>query len=265
VLHHQQDIWKMGGLFWRMPLTFVTFLLGTLALCGVPPFSGFFSKDAILAATLTGEHHNLGLFLLGVAVAALTTLYMFRLLFVAFLGPSRSEEADAAMEPPPVMTWPLMLLTVPSVLAGFWGIEHVYGVGITGMAPEGVGGWAHALAITGSLLAVLIGFAIAWKLYRGAAIDPLPRRLGALADAMRDRFYLDELYRWSVIRVQEKSAKGADWFDRWLVAGLFVRGIHGTTEFAGRALRLVQTGNLQTYAFLIVLGLALVIYLATSR
>jgi NADH-quinone oxidoreductase subunit L len=65
--------------------------------------------------------------------------------------------------------------------------------------------------------------------------------------------------------LQETCARGADWFDRWLVAGLLVRGIHGTTEFAGRALRLVQTGNLQTYAFLFVLGLALVIYLAMGR
>jgi NADH-quinone oxidoreductase subunit L len=148
-LHHQQDIWKMGGLFWRMPLTFVTFLLGTLALCGVPPFSGFFSKDAILAAALTGEHRNVGLFLVGVVVAALTTLYMFRLVFVTFLGPNRSGEAVSAQEPPRVMTWPLMVLTVPSVLAGFWGIDRVYELGISGGTVEGPGGWAHVLAILG--------------------------------------------------------------------------------------------------------------------
>jgi NADH-quinone oxidoreductase subunit L len=231
----------------------------------VPPFSGFFSKDAILAATLTGEHRNVGLFLLGVGVAALTTLYMFRLVFVAFLGSSRSEEGDTAVEPPPVMTWPLMLLSVPSVMGGFWAIDGVYGAALTGMGPEAVGGWAHAFAIAGSLAAVLIGFSIAWKLYWRVATDPLPRRLGGMAEAIRDRFYFDELYQWSVIRLQETCAKAADWVDRWLIAGLFVRGIHGTTEFAGRALRLVQTGNLQTYAFLIVLGLALVIYLATGR
>jgi NADH-quinone oxidoreductase subunit L len=190
---------------------------------------------------------------------------MFRLLFVVFFGPGRSEEADAAMEPPPVMLWPLMLLTVPSVLAGFWGIEHVYGVGITGMAPEVWEGGRMPWRSRGVFWRCSSGLPSPGNSIVARRCDPLPRRLGALADAMRDRFYLDELYRWSVIRVQEKSAKGADWFDRWLVAGLFVRGIHGTTEFAGRALRLVQTGNLQTYAFLIVLGLALVIYLATSR
>jgi NADH-quinone oxidoreductase subunit L len=265
VLHHQQDIWKMGGLFWRMPLTFVTFLLGTLALCGVPPLSGFFSKDAILAATLAGEHRSVGLFLVGLLVAALTTLYMFRLVFVVFFGPTRSVEASSAQEPPRVMLWPLMVLTVPSVLGGFWAIDRLYGLGIMGPVMEGPEGWAHGLAIVGSLLAVLVGFTLAWRLYRGAAADPLPERLGIMAQAMRDRFYFDEIYRSSVIRFQETCARGADWFDRWLVAGLMVRGIHGTTEFAGRALRLVQTGNLQTYAFLFVLGLALVIYLALGR
>jgi NADH-quinone oxidoreductase subunit L len=265
VLHHQQDIWKMGGLFWRMPLTFVTFLLGTLALCGVPPLSGFFSKDAILAATLAGEYRSVGLFLVGVLVATLTTLYMFRLVFVVFFGPGRSVEARSGQEPPQVMLWPLMVLTVPTVLGGFWGIDRLYGLGIMGQVVEGPEGWAHALAIFGSVLAVLVGFTLAWRLYRGATADPLPERLGVMAEAMRERFYLDEMYQSSVIRFQETCARGADWFDRWLIAGLLVRGIHGTTEFAGRALRLVQTGNLQTYAFFFVLGLALVIYLALGR
>ena len=82
-LHHEQDIWKMGGLRKKMPVTFWTFLVGTLALAGVPPFSGFYSKDSILAQA--AQQHNWPLFALGVFVAALTTFYMFRLVFVVVL------------------------------------------------------------------------------------------------------------------------------------------------------------------------------------
>jgi len=82
---------------------------------------------------------------------------------------------------------------------------------------------------------------------------------------MRNRFYFDELYEATFIKFQEILAAMADWFDRWIIAGLFVRGTHGTTELVGRALRLVQTGNLQTYAFLFVLGAALVIWLMIGK
>src|SRR5881296_2930386 len=94
VLHHEQDIWKMGALKNKMPVTFWTFLLGTLALCGVPPFSGFFSKDEIIAATLNPEHGSLLLFVLAVGVALLTTFYMSRLVLVAFLSPAKSKQAE---------------------------------------------------------------------------------------------------------------------------------------------------------------------------
>jgi NADH-quinone oxidoreductase subunit L len=81
---------------------------------------------------------------------------------------------------------------------------------------------------------------------------------------MRNRFYFDELYQATVIRLHDFLAAVADWFDRWIIAGLAVRGTHGTTELAGRALRLLQTGNLQTYALLFALGVALVLYLALN-
>jgi NADH-quinone oxidoreductase subunit L len=103
---------------------------------------------------------------------------------------------------------------------------------------------------------------MAWRLYRAAEQDPLPARLGAFAEALRDRFYVDEFYQATVIRFQDGVAGFVDLFDRWIIAGVAVRGIHGTTEFVGRALRLVQSGSLQTYAFLMVLGLALILYLA---
>ena len=273
-LHHEQDIWKMGGLSRRMPITYRTFLLATLALCGVWPFSGFYSKDSILAAALDAKHGSIPLFVLGVAVAALTTFYMARLVFVAFLGSARTEGAEHAHESPGIMTWPLCALAVPAVLAGVLGIDSLYNLEL------GAGHAAHAspwyaklfepfghspLAALFGLLAVGAGFTLAFNLYRNTSRDPLPDRLGLLARAMRDRFYFDEFYGATVLKLQELAAIIADWFDRWIVAGLAVRGIHGTTELFGRALRLVQTGNLQTYAFLFVLSVAVVLFLAIGR
>jgi NADH-quinone oxidoreductase subunit L len=266
--HHEQDIWRMGGLKKKMPVTFWTFLIGTLALCGVPPFSGFYSKDEILALA---SHQSGLLFTVATLVAFLTTFYMARLLLVAFLGHERSESASHAHESPKVMTWPLVLLAVPSLLAGFWGIDAFFG---TQLQPAEVilsgGFWeqmfapfGHApLAAMFGLGAVGFGFAAAYALYAKADQDPLPARLGLLARAMRDRFYFDEIYERLIGVTHEAISKLADWFDRWIVAGLAVRGLHGTTEIFGRGLRLLQTGNLQTYAFLFVAGLVLILLYA---
>ena len=111
------------------------------------------------------------------------------------------------------------------------------------------------------LLAAALGFIGAYSLYANKAKDPLPEKLGALSRAMRNRFYLDEIYEATVIRLHDLLAAAAAWLDRWIIAGVVVRGTHGTTEFLGRALRLLQTGNLQTYAFLFALGVAVVLYL----
>jgi NADH-quinone oxidoreductase subunit L len=269
-LHHEQDIWKMGGLWKKMPVTTWTFLAGTLALCGLWPFSGFFSKDAILAKAL--EEHNYALFALGGLVACLTAFYMFRLVLVVFFGGERSPSAGHAHESPQGMLWPLRLLATFSVIGGVISLEFLYGrqfapIGSVEEAlkwwQQGVAPFHHSLvpALFG-LAAALLGIGAAWGLYAKAAQDPLPAKLGALSRAMRDRFYFDELYEATVIRLHDGIAQVADWIDRWLIAGLGVRGTHGTTELVGRALRLVQTGNLRTYALLFALGVAAVLYLA---
>jgi len=266
--HHEQDIWRMGGLRRSMPVTSRTFLLATLALCGVPPLSGFFSKDAVLAAA---SEHSPMLFGLATLVAFLTAFYMTRLVLVAFFGPSRSEPAAHARESPPVMTWPLVLLAVPTVLAGFWEIDNLFA---SQLSPEHVvehagvfeklfSPFGHApLAALCGLGATVFGFSLACQFYAGAETDPLPARLGALARGMRNRFFFDECYSRLIAVTHEALARLADGVDRWLVAGFLVRGAHGTTEILGRALRLVQTGNLQTYAFLFVAGLVLLLLFA---
>ncbi|NBV23396.1 MAG: NADH-quinone oxidoreductase subunit L [Proteobacteria bacterium] len=264
--HHEQDIWKMGGLRETMPRTWWTFRWGTLALCGVWPFAGFFSKDAILASAL--EHNNIPLFVLGVFVAGLTTFYMSRLVLVAFCGQARSESAGHAHESPGVMTWPLVVLAVPTLLAGAWGIDAYIAKALPSEHPPHDGGFVdnlfapfnhNILAAVFGLLAVVAGYKLARALYANAASDPLPGKIGFLANLARDRFYFDELYGWFISVTQETLAKVADWMDRWIIAGLLVRGTHGTTELVGRVLRLAQTGSLQTYAFLFAAGVVLVL------
>ena len=269
-LHHEQDIWKMGGLKSRMAVTFWTFLAGTLALCGVPPFSGFFSKDEVLA---TAYHQNTALFIIAVAVAALTTFYMARLFFTAFLGRPRSASSSHAHESPGVMTRPLVLLAVLSVFGGVIGIgglfEHFFvPVEAAGAETGGVlvGALFHPFtepfpAMFG-LLSILAGLAASIYFYSASpATDPLPKLLPGLTRAMRDRFYFDEVYEMLVTLTQDTLAALANAFDQWIIGGLFVRGAQGTTEFVGRALRLVQTGNLNTYAFLLAAGATVLLYL----
>jgi NADH-quinone oxidoreductase subunit L len=265
-MHHEQDIWKMGALRKKMPVTFWTFLVGTLALCGVPPLSGFYSKDSILAQA--AHQHRWPLFALGVFVAALTTFYMFRLAFVVFFGSANSDRAGHAHESPGVMIWPLRILATFSIIGGFIGIELAYAHQFGAEAGHALSfgdkliePFVHApLAAGCSIAALLIGFTAAYALYAKAACDPLPAKLGWLSRAMQDRFYFDEIYEATVIRIHDAIAAISDWIDRWIVEGFCIGLVRGGTDLTGRALRLVQTGNLQTYAFLFVLGVAVVLW-----
>jgi NADH-quinone oxidoreductase subunit L len=264
-MHHEQDIWKMGALKERMPKTFWTFLFGTLALAGVWPLSGFYSKDEVLAAA---AHSNGVLFGLAVFVAVLTTFYMFRLVFVVFYGPEKSDTASHAHESPAVMTFPLIVLVVPTIIAGLFGINYYLNraSGVAETAHHGfIAGllepFAHApLGAFFGLGAVIFGFSAAYGLYYRRSHDPLPDYIRPVARAMRNRFYFDELYRLLINLTHEALAKLAAGIDRWIVGGLLVKGIHGTTELFGRGLRLAQTGNLQTYAFLFLIGLAVLLF-----
>ena len=242
--HHEQDIWKMGGLRSRMPKTYWTFLIGTFALCGVPLFSGFFSKEAILVVAFK---ESIPLFLIAVVVAVLTTFYMTRLFIVAFTGDARSDYAKHAKESPSVMTVPLLILAVPSLFAGYFNIHE----------PD-------PIILFASVMAVVFGFLFARAIYKNADKDPLPAKFGIFAKAMNERFWFDEFYQWIIENIQENLARITDIADRWIIAGLLVRGVHGSTELAGRLLRLAQTGNLQTYAFWFTAGLVAVLVFALS-
>jgi NADH-quinone oxidoreductase subunit L len=268
-LHEEQDIWKMGGLCKKMGITFWTFLIGTLALSGVPPFSGFYSKDSILAQAL--EQKNYPLFVLGAAVAGLTTFYMFRLFYVAFVGKPRTEAAGHAHESPAVMTWPLIVLAVFAVIGGVIPISDIYATQFTGETPsltlvQRMLEPLHApIPMFAGLAAVAIGWFIARALYQNTTSDPLPAKLGGLATAMKNKFYFDEFYEATFIRAHDFIAAVADFIDRWVVDWGGIGLVRGGTDFSGRALRLMQTGNLQTYAFLFVLGVAVVLWFVLGK
>ena len=258
-LHHEQNIWKMGGLREKMPATYRTFLIGTLALCGVPPLSGFFSKDGILAAAADSHHGNPVLFGIGILAAVLTTLYMGRLVLVAFHGAHRSEQASHAKESPSVMTVPLWILLVPTLGAGFFPVEHMIN---QTLGLHHAGGHAAApLAMAFSVLALMIGGSVAWSHYAGAGTDPLTQRFSGLSTLLRNRLWMDEIFSGMIAITHEAVSKLAGWVDqkilRGAIMGLFQHGV----DILGRGLRLVQSGSLQTYAFLFVVGVALVIYI----
>jgi NADH-quinone oxidoreductase subunit L len=268
-MHHEQDIWKMGGLKKKMPITFWTFLIGALALSGVPPFAGFYSKDSILAQAL--EEKNYLLFGVAVLVAAMTVFYTFRLFFVVFLGREKSDHAKHAHESPLVMTVPLIILAVFSFAGGFIGITNNFGSQFgaghesLSLMEQFMHPFHDIIPMLAGLGAAAVGFFVAMSLYKNVSSDPLPAKLGALSRWMADRFYFDELYEKTVIRLHDFIAAVADWIDRWILEGAIIGAIRGGTDLTGRALRLAQTGNLQTYAFLFVLGVALLLYFALGK
>src|SRR6266480_4321056 len=234
-LHHEQDIRKMGGLAKKLRITFATFAVGALALVGCPPFSGFFSKDAILALAY---QRNTPIFVIGLTTAFLTAFYVSRAGIVVFLGKPRSEVARTGKESPWVMVIPLLVLALFAFIAG---LETFFTV--------------PALA----LVALILGVGIAVWLYRNRERDPLH------VDLIRRLFYFDEFYEWLINRTQELLASVAAFFDRWIIDAGVVRGASGGTFGIGALLRLFQVGNLQAYAFLFGLEIVALIYFTIFR
>ncbi|MDB4509413.1 NADH-quinone oxidoreductase subunit L [Akkermansiaceae bacterium] len=250
--HHEQDIWKMGGLGKTMPITFGAFAIGTIALCGVPGTAGFFSKEHILeSAAHSGQWVLFGIAAL---VACLTTFYMFRLFFVAFLGDARSENADHAKEVGPLMSVPLVLLAIMAILSGW---EFMGGK----IAPLYKPFEFHpdAPAFIASVSAVVIGFLIAWKLYCNTKEDPLENK--GVFKHFRNKFYIDEFYAKLVGYGQDTVAAFVHFFDELIINGLIVGGFSRAAGGFGRIFGRLQSGNLQGYAVLFGLGVLLVIYL----
>lgn len=256
----------MGNLRNKMPITFWTFLFGALALAACPPFSGFYSKDSILDQAMA--QHNYLLYIVGLFVAALTAFYIFRLFFVVFFSKEKSDHAEHAHESGPIITLPLVILAVFALIGGFIGIPGIYHYNfpVEGEKPAGLLATFIEPFITAPLtaglgvLVFLAGIFLAYSLYRNADTDPLPAKLGGLATLMKNKFYFDEIYQATFVRAHDFIAAVADWIDRWLVEWLCIGFVRGGTDLTGKTLRYLQSGNLQTYAFLFVLGVAVALY-----
>ncbi|MGE5553918.1 MAG: NADH-quinone oxidoreductase subunit L [Betaproteobacteria bacterium] len=259
--HHEQDIWRMGGLARQMPLTALAFAVGALALAGVPPFSGFYSKDAILLLVLERAAHSRLyslLLLAGLAVSALTAFYLARLFFLVFTGRSdpRAEPSDHAAaqagqsvrEAPPAMTGPLLILAVPAAALGYLGQRAWFGEERA----------SRALA-TGTVLLALAGIGSAWLLYgrRRPARDPLADALGPVHRLLRSGYYLDEFYTRLGDYLVRGLAAALHWFDRTVVDGM-VNGVAAAIVISGRTVRRIQGGWVQRY----LLYLAAAVFLA---
>jgi NADH-quinone oxidoreductase subunit L len=248
-LHHEQNIWQMGGQGKNLFLTFVTFAFGTLALIGFPPFAGFFSKDAILALAW---NHNRTIFLLALLTAVLTAFYMMRLFVVVFFGKGRSQPARASQESATSMLIPLGILAILALVGGFSFFARHF---VVLPHEHETGALVPALALG----ATVVGAALAILLYRGRATDPLS------IPPLRDKLYLDEIYRALIDATQEFLARVAAFVDRWLIDAGAVRGSSSGAWGFGALLRLMQVGNLQAYAFIFGLGIIWLIYFAIFR
>jgi NADH-quinone oxidoreductase subunit L len=246
--HHEQDIWKMGGLLKKMPITGFTFLIGFAALIAVPFTSGFFSKEQILEAAHEKEPI---LFWIAAAVAVLTPFYMTRLYVVAFLGKNRSENASHAHEVGPLMSGPLVLLAILGVIAGFPFIASKFAPAYH--QPEHLIhlGFVTYVSIGALLTGVIAGFV----LYAGKEKDPVSIPL------LQNRFYIDGLYDNFLVRYfQDAFAAIIAFFDEFVINGLIVGGLSRAAQSFGNIFRRVQSGSLQGYAFAFGLGVILVVY-----
>jgi NADH-quinone oxidoreductase subunit L len=261
--HHEQDIFRMGGLLRKMPVTGITFLLGVIAIAGVPfVAAGFFSKDVIL---LLAKGENTVAFGLLTFTALLTAIYMGRLFVVAFLGKPNSEHAAHAHESSWTLWLPLVVLAVFSTGA-VWGLKLLPG-SILPLFDDYIyySEADHGLMILISALASIIGLGVAWAFYgAGASEDRLEKKARPLWALSRSRFGFDELYRAWIDKVQQRFADVLDFFDALFIGGLAVRGTAGITGLFGLAARAFHTGNVGSYAWWFFVGVVLVWGFATG-
>ena len=245
VIHavHSNEIWDMGGLRRRMPITHATFLIATLAISGFPPLSGFFSKDEILASAL-GNGHTV-IFGVALFVAGLTAFYMFRIYLVTFWGDYRSDHARHAHEAPPVMWIPLAILAVLSVVAGYVPMAQFVSIGAEHAGHHGIN---FAIAIPATV-AALLGTGMALLLYTGSGsrADAVARSLGGVYTVVKQKFYVDEVYLFVTHRlIFNLVSRPIAWFDRTVVDG-GVNVSAWATRASGYLFSWMQTGQVQSY------------------
>jgi NADH-quinone oxidoreductase subunit L len=290
-----QDIRKMGSVREKMPTTFRTFGIATLAIAGIFPLAGFFSKDEILHGAWVGGPRWIWVVL--VVTAGLTAFYMVRLAWLVFYGKYRGDAGtwEKAHESPRSMTVPLILLAVLSIVGGWIGVpvalSHVVGAGdinvfhhwlepaVTlpgghGVVAEGAHGAAAAAGEGGAagevllmalaLSVALLGIGLAWAVYSKERGEAWARRFGPIYTLLRNLYWVDELYELLVVRPFYTLSRWFTAFDRWVVDGL-VNATGVTADIAGNVIKLFQTGRVRNYALMFLLGVvAILTYLMAA-
>jgi NADH-quinone oxidoreductase subunit L len=285
-MNGQQDILKMGGLRMRIPATYWTFLAGTLAIVGIPGFSGFFSKDEILWKTLTSTSLPFSwlLYPLALGAAALTSFYMFRLLFLVFHGEDRytPETARHIHESPRVMTLPLAVLAGLSVVGGWVGLPAAIGdyLGISNffehflepvfassaaLLQAGAMPHTHAeeLGLMGvAVLATVLGLAVAYLFYilNPKLADTTAETLAAAHRVLKNKYYVDEIYNAAVVQPFHWLSDRIFWqvVDVGIVDGA-VNAAAARARGFGQRIRYLQSGNTRSYAAWVILGAVVVL------
>lgn len=261
--HHRQDMEDLGGLWKKLPITGTTFFIGSLALAGLPPLAGFWSKDEIFAVLLE-ERGAWAVILLG-AAAVITAFYSARLFIRTFLGAPRNRHVyEHTRESNAFMTGPLIFLSLLALFAGFVVFSSVgSALGFPGGIPEFVfPDVPHPYTIDWALLAASFAMAatglfLGAYMYWGNSLQRSTRAAEfqpAIYDMLKNKFYFDELYQWVIDRGVLGFSFVTSWFDRYVVNDTGVDGSAQVTGYAGSVLKYIQTGKLPSYAMGIALG-----------
>tara|TARA_R100000027_G_scaffold52103_3_gene40856 strand:+ start:31861 stop:33711 length:1851 start_codon:yes stop_codon:yes gene_type:complete len=258
--HHEQDIFKMGGLLKKMPITSIAFLAGMFALMGANYTAGYWSKEAIMTAAFAIDG-PIFWFLIGGAV--LTALYMGRLFLIAFLGKPRTDKVKHCKESGPVMILPLLILGVLALVGGFYTfwpevlsqsffseVNNVYHGEEFHHAHETLKIWGTVAWISGLVIAVLI-YGV------GSSTDRLNAKLPGLVLVFRRRLFIDDIYDFYVAKIQQRVADTLGFFDLFLISGVMVRGSAGIAGLLGVFSRSLHVGSVHGYVYWFLLGIVL--------
>ena len=272
------NLFEMGGLRQRMPFTFWTMVIGGLALAGIFPLSGFWSKDAIVASAY--DEHYYVLFAMALITVFLTAFYIFRAIFLAFTGEPRTEGARAAVESPGIMVGPMVILAFLSVVSGWVGIPEGFGIPVKNyfaelvapseFASETLGLEVHPFSLVlaaVSFLAALIGIGLAYALYvqRPELAGALSRRFSGLYTFLDKGWYFDALYGATFVRAAMYLGRLAREFDRRVLVGGLTGGVGRSVSGFGELLRRLQTGGVQNYALFILLSVLIIGIIAGAQ
>jgi NADH-quinone oxidoreductase subunit L len=269
-LHHEQDMRRMGGLKKHMPITYWTMLIGAISSAGIPGFAGFFSKDAIIEAVRhASTPGHLFAWLCVLSCVFVTAAYTFRMVFMAFHGAPRFDASHPPHESPAVVTVPLVLLAIPSVLAGYFVGPIVYG-GFFGEAVPPTPGdyhgiWAFILHgfVSAPFWLAVAGIATAYVLYMKRTELPkrIASRLGFLYALVERKYGFDELYSWLFAGGARMVGKGF-WRggDQVVIDGLMVNGSARVVGWFSGVVRLAQSGLVNQYAVAMLIGVAILVF-----